>query len=76
MKTPMQELMDKVQSINERYEIKGDANWLMNEIIDLIESSLEKEKQHIMKAYKDCHDYMHIYGLDSEKYFNDEYKNK
>ena len=44
-KSAMQELMDKVQSINERYEIKGDANWLMNEIIDLIESSLEKEKE-------------------------------
>ena len=39
MKTAMQELMDKVQSINERYELKEDANWLMNEIIDLIENS-------------------------------------
>ena len=28
MKTAMQELMDKVQSINERYELKEDANWL------------------------------------------------
>lgn len=45
IQTAMQELMDKVQSINERYELKEDANWLMNEIIDLIENSLEKEKE-------------------------------
>jgi hypothetical protein len=50
MKTAMQELMDKVQSINERYELKEDANWLMNEIIDLIENSLEKEKEQIIEA--------------------------
>ena len=45
----MQELMDKVQSINERYELKEDANWLMNEIIDLIENSLEKEKEQLQE---------------------------
>ena len=50
MKTAMQELMDKVQSINERYELKEDANWLMNEIIDLIENSFEKEKEQIIEA--------------------------
>ena len=50
MKTAMQELMDKVQSINERYELKEDANWLMNEIIDLIENSLENEKEQIVDA--------------------------
>ncbi len=43
----MQELMDKVQSINERYKLKEDANWLMNEIIDLIENSFEKEKEQL-----------------------------
>jgi hypothetical protein len=47
MKTAMQELMDKVQSINERYKLKEDANWLMNEIIDLIENSFEKEKEQL-----------------------------
>lgn len=45
----MQELMDKVQSINERYELKEDANWLMNEIIDLIENSFEKEKEQLQE---------------------------
>jgi hypothetical protein len=49
MKTAMQELMDKVQSINERYELKEDANWLMNEIIDLIENSFEKEKEQLQE---------------------------
>jgi len=50
MKTAIEELMDKVQSINERYDLKGDSVWLMNEIIDLIESSLEKEKEQIIDA--------------------------
>ena len=49
MRTAMQELMDKVQSINERYELKEDANWLMNEIIDLIENSFEKEKEQLQE---------------------------
>ena len=62
MKTAMQELMDKVQSINERYELKEDANWLMNEIIDLIENSFEKEKEQINKA---CYD---GYYTEDEKY--------
>ena len=43
----MQELMDKVQSINERYKLKEDANWLMNEVLDLVDSSLEKEKEQL-----------------------------
>jgi len=49
MKTAMQELMINVQSINERYELKEDANWLMNEIIDLIENSFEKEKEQLQE---------------------------
>ena len=53
MKTAMQGLMGKVQSINERYELKDDANWLMNEIIDLIENSFEKEKEQIIDSYSD-----------------------
>jgi hypothetical protein len=53
IQTAMQELMDKVQSINERYELKEDANWLMNEIIDLIENSFEKEKEQIIKNWNE-----------------------
>ena len=77
MKTAMQELMDKVQSINERYELKEDANWLMNEIIDLIENSLENEKEQIMKTFSDGqetpinHPTLPHYSRD--EYYNDNY---
>ena len=77
MKTAMQELMDKVQSINERYELKEDANWLMNEIIDLIENSFEKEKEDLMKAFSDGqetpinHPTLPHYSRD--EYYNDNY---
>jgi len=68
MKTAMQELMDKVQSINERYELKGDANWLMNEIIDHIDKSLEKEKEQIIEAYCNGDD-----NISAEEYYNQTY---
>jgi hypothetical protein len=77
MKTAMQGLMDKVQSINERYELKEDANWLMNEIIDLIENSFEKEKEDLMKAFSDGqetpinHPTLPHYSRD--EYYNDNY---
>jgi hypothetical protein len=51
MKTAMQELKESLQSINERYELKGDANWLMNEVLDLVDNSLEKEKEQIIYDY-------------------------
>lgn len=79
MKTAMQELMDKVQSINERYELKEDANWLMNEIIDLIENSFEKEKEDLMKAFSDGQETpinrptLPHYSRD--EYYNDNYNN-
>ena len=79
MKTAMQELMNKVQSINERYELTGDANWLMNEIIDHIENSLEKEKEQIIEAYEegkqngiDSITNIHMYII-GEKYYNETY---
>ena len=48
---------------------------VIKELTEEYAEYLEKEKEQIKKAYKDCHDYMHIYGLDLERYFNDEYKN-
>jgi hypothetical protein len=65
MKTAMQELMDKVQSINERYELKEDANWLMNEIIDLVENSIEKEKEQIKNDFRN--------GCKSQPFMDEEY---
>ena len=65
--------------MQELIEWFNENHLLLHLPIDLLEKSqelLEKEKEQIMKAYKDCHNYMHVYGLDSEKYFNEEYKNK
>ena len=77
MKTAMQELMDKVQSINERYELKEDANWLMNEIIDLIENSLEKEKENIQKAFSDGQEtpinHPNLPHYSRDEYYNDKF---
>ena len=77
MKTAMQELMDKVQSINVRYELKEDANWLMNEIIDLIENSFEKEKEDLMKAFSDGQEtpinHPTLPHYSREEYYNDNY---
>lgn len=79
MKTAMQELMDKVQSINERYELKEDANWLMNEIIDLIENSLENEKEQFDDMFEEGFEsaYQHfVNGKDFvkfEDYYNQTY---
>jgi hypothetical protein len=69
MKTAMQELIDDldgtlVKSIFERLEKDG-----------LFNKALEKEKEQITKAYKDHHDLGHIFGLDTEQYFNQTYNN-
>jgi hypothetical protein len=52
MKTAMQELKESLQSINERYELKGDGNWLMNEVLDLVDKSLEKEKEQMQNDFE------------------------
>ena len=69
MKSAMQELIDDldntlVKSIFERLEKDG-----------LFNKALEKEKEQIMKAYKDHHDLGHIFGLDTEQYFKQTYNN-
>ena len=81
MKTAMEELMDKVQSINERYDLKGDSVWLMNEIIDLIENSFEKEKEQIEETFDNG--FYHAFycradetQLDGENYYNEKYNLK
>jgi hypothetical protein len=72
MKTAMQELKESLQSINERYELKGDGNWLMNEVLDLVDNSLEKEKEQIMNDYdkgSDVNDDLKpLYGTPEEYY--------
>jgi hypothetical protein len=76
MKTPLQNLKDNLQSINERYELKGDANWLMNEILDLVENTEEEEKEHIMMAFNDGKVNAILKKINSTEYYNNLYKNK
>ena len=42
-------------------------------IEDKIESLLKVEKEQIKNAYRDYHDLGHIYGLDTEEYYNEIY---
>jgi len=35
--------------------------------------TIKTEKEQIKNAYRDCHDLGHIYGLDSEDYYNKTY---
>ncbi len=46
-------------------------NFILMENLFGIAKSMEKEQ--IKKAYKDCHDLGHIYGLDLEEYYNETY---
>ena len=65
----MQELEDK---------LKDNLKWIVinadYELMDkLFIQGLEKEKEQITKAYKDHHDLGHIFGLDTEQYYNQTY---
>jgi hypothetical protein len=77
MKTAMQELKESLQSINERYQLKGDANWLMNEVLDLVENSLEKEKKQIEVSFSDGQEtpinHPTLPHYSREEYYNDNY---
>lgn len=42
----------------------------------LIEQAKQMEKEQIMKAYKDYHDLGHIYGLETEQYYNQTFNKK
>ena len=50
------------------YGKKDDIHWEMFK-----NDCIEKEKEQIMKAYKDHHDLGHIFGLDTEQYYNQTY---
>ena len=61
------------------------VEWLINKIYMVIpneernfleglrEQAKQMEKEQIMKAYKDYHDLGHIYGLETEQYYNETY---
>jgi len=70
MKTAIQELEET---------LKDNLKWIIlnadYELMDkLFIKALEKEKEQIMKAYKDHHDLGHIFGIDTEQYYNQTYK--
>ncbi|CAB5226149.1 hypothetical protein UFOVP753_58 [uncultured Caudovirales phage] len=68
MKTVMQELIQWINH-NDKYDAPIEAFDIVIKAIKL----LEKEKEQIQKSYKDHHDLGHIYGLDTEKYYNQTY---
>jgi hypothetical protein len=68
MKTTMQEAIELVKEYNNRIIP-------YNVLLGNLELLLEIEKEQIKKAYKDHHDLGHIFGLDTEQYFNQTYNN-
>jgi hypothetical protein len=65
MKTALDWLIEQMP-----YEFRADYTQ------ELFKQAKEKEKEQIMKAYKDHHDLGHIFGLDTEQYFNQTYNRK
>ncbi len=61
-------LMDKLKFINKEAYAE-----LYNESF---EQAKQMEKEQIKQAFKDCHDLGHIYGLDTEQYYNKTYGSK
>jgi hypothetical protein len=77
MKTAMQELIDDLRELKKHSkDNKQDTSFDigMTFAIARAELRLEKEKYQIQKSYKDHHDLGHIYGLDTEQYYNQTYK--
>jgi hypothetical protein len=64
MKTAMTDLIEWIESNEIVYN---------KELILKLKELLEKEKEQIKKAYKDHHDLGHIFGLDTEQYYNQTY---
>jgi hypothetical protein len=77
MKTAMQLMLEDLEL---KYKVLSNAEMLqacgaLEGTIDYAKSLIIKEKEQIMKAYKDHHDFGHIFGLDTEQYFNQTYNN-
>jgi hypothetical protein len=75
MKTPTQELIEAIMSKQFQCEVEWQCGYqkALNDILFDCKKALEKEKLLIQKSYKDHHDLGHIYGLDTEKYYNQNY---
>ncbi len=68
-KTAMQELEEKLKDNLKQIVLNADYELMEKLFIQ----GLEKEKEQIKKAYKDHHDLGHIFGLDTEQYYNQTY---
>ncbi len=69
-----------LEDLELRYKVLSNAEMLqacgaIEGTIDYAKSLIIKEKEQITKAYKDHHDIGHIFGLDTEEYYNQTYNN-
>ena len=71
MKTPMQELIDRIKQL--KYSEINEQAWdAYDAVMDLAESLLEKEKEQIIDAYE----VSHISMMTAEQYYNETFNTK
>ena len=71
MKTPMQELIDRIKQL--KYSEINEQAWdAYDAVMDLAESLLEKEKKQIIDAYE----VSHISMMTAEQYYNETFNTK
>ena len=85
METTMENKMTAVEFIEEGIKAR-EKHWqdqyqqgyqrALSDIMLYIKEAKQIEKDQIMKAYKDHHDLGHIYGLNLEQYYNENYEKK
>ena len=75
MKTAMQELIDKIKQFKYS-EINEQAWGAYDDVMDIAESLLEKEKEQIMDAYMEGGDWESLPQPRFENYYNANFKTK
>lgn len=55
------------------WNVLADKGYFKKLPISEIKQAKQMEKEQIKKAYKDYHDLGHIYGLETEQYYNEQY---
>jgi hypothetical protein len=75
MKTAIHQLIDRLDEVIEELEGNCANDLVAGLVVARVEANklFEKEKEQIMKAYKDHHDLGHIYGLNTEWYYFNNY---
>jgi hypothetical protein len=72
MKTVMKEMIQNIIDIESK-TYNQEQLYMLTALKVFALILLEKEKEQIQKSYKDHHDLGHIYGLDTEQYYNQTY---